>query len=106
MDVTVVRYTTKPDTADENQALIEKVFGELDAHCPSGLRYASFRLADGVSFVHIASVETNDGTSPLTASAAFADFVRGVNDRCEIAPVASAATLIGSYGFGLQRDGS
>ena len=47
MSVTVVRYKTKPDRADENQALIEKVFGELNSDRPARLRYASFRLADG-----------------------------------------------------------
>ena len=70
MSVTVVRYQTKPDRADENQALIEKVFGELATSGPDGLRYAAFRLADGVSFVHVASVETADGTNPLTTTPA------------------------------------
>jgi hypothetical protein len=61
VSVVIVRYTTKPDRADENQVLIENVFGELDQHEPEGLRYASFRLADGVSFVHVA------GSRPATA---------------------------------------
>ena len=67
MSVTIVRYTTKPERADENQALIERVFAELAAAAPDGLRYASFRLADGVSFVHVASVETDDGANPLSS---------------------------------------
>ena len=58
MDVTVVRYRTKPDRADENQTLIEKVFAELHAAEPAGLEYTSYRLADGVSFVHVASIDT------------------------------------------------
>jgi hypothetical protein len=62
---TVVRYRTTPDRAEENVALIEKVFAELDASRPEGLRYASFRLGDGVSFVHVAEVDTADGTNPL-----------------------------------------
>jgi hypothetical protein len=97
MGVTVVRYTTKPERADENQALIEKVFIELDADRPAGLRYASYRLADGVSFVHVAAVDTDDGTNPLTRTTAFAEFVRDIADRCEEAPVASDAALVGSY---------
>ena len=72
MTVNVVRYETKPDRADENQALIEKVFAALANDGPAGLRYASFRLADGVSFVHVASVSTDDGTNPLTATPVFA----------------------------------
>ena len=67
MSATVVRYRTKPDKGDENQALIEKVFQDLKATQPAGLRYTSFRLADGVSFVHIAIVDTADGANPLTA---------------------------------------
>jgi len=99
VSVVVVRYQTKADRADENQALIEKVFGELNADGPDGLRYASFRLADGVSFVHVASVETADGTNPLNASPAFAEFQREIGDRVEDGPVASGATVVGSYRF-------
>lgn len=71
MGVTVVRYKTKPDRADENQALVEKVFAELDAERPDGLRYQTFRLEDGVTFVHVASIETPDGANPLAAVPAF-----------------------------------
>ncbi len=99
MGVTVVRYQTKPERADENQALVEDVFAELAATGPAGLRYATFRLADGVSFIHVASVDTDDGTNPLTATPAFAAFLEGIADRCDEGPVASTATLVGSYRF-------
>ena len=97
MGVTVVRYKTKPDRAEENQALIEKVFGELDARGPAGLRYASFRLADGVSFVHVASSETEDKSSPLSQVKAFARFQENIRDRCDEAPVVSELCEIGSF---------
>jgi hypothetical protein len=99
MSVTVVRYRTKAECADENQALIEKVFAGLDADGSDGVRYASFRLADGVSFVHVASIETDDGTNPLTSSPAFSEFVWEIGDRVEEGPVASDATVVGSYRF-------
>ena len=51
MDAVVVRYQTKPEKSDENRALIERVFAELNEVHPDALRYASFRLTDGVSFV-------------------------------------------------------
>jgi len=99
VNVTVVRYQTKADRADENEALIQKVFAELEANRPAGLHYASFRLADGISFVHIAEVDTEDGTNPLTETPAFADFVRDIGERCTEPPAAAGATPIGSYGF-------
>lgn len=98
MSTTIVRYTTRPEHADQNQALVEQVFADLAAAHPAGLAYSSFRLADGVSFVHVATVDTEDGSNPLTSTPAFGEFLRGIAERCEIPPVASAAVLVGSYG--------
>jgi len=63
------------------------------------VRYAAFRLGDGVSFVHIASIDTADGSNPLTQSAAFKLFQAGIKDRCEEQPMATDLTAIGSYRF-------
>jgi hypothetical protein len=100
MGTTVVRYTTKPERADENQRLVEAVFAELAETAPAGLRYESYRLADGVSFVHVASIDTDDGSNPLVATPAFAAFLGGIADRCSQAPLALDATKIGAYGVG------
>ena len=99
MPITIVQYRTRPDRAEENQALVEAVFAELRASAPDGLRYASFRLDDGESFVHVAEVSTADGTNPLTGTAAFAEFVREIGDRCVEGPRATSASLVGEYGF-------
>lgn len=98
MSTVVVRYTPKADRADENQALVEAVFAELAATDPGGLRYATYRLADG-TFVHIADIEGEH--SPLAANDAFAKFQEGIDDRCETGqgPNPQAATLVGSYRF-------
>jgi hypothetical protein len=67
----VVRYRTKPECADENERLIRDVFAELaDVTNPMGLHYASFRLDDGVSFLHVAVIEGE--VNPLQTSKAFA----------------------------------
>lgn len=91
MSSAVVRYQTKPEAADENQRLIEKVFAELATAAPDGLRYNSFRLADGVTFVHVA-----DGEG-LTDLAAFQEFQRNLPDRLAAGPTREDATLVGSY---------
>ncbi|HEX9066534.1 MAG TPA: hypothetical protein VF843_15605 [Streptosporangiaceae bacterium] len=97
MSVTkVVRYTTKPEAAEENVRLIREVFAELAAQGPAGLRYAAFRLDDGVSFVHVATL-ADEGSNPLAASEAFAKFQRDIGSRCVQAPAAADATIVGSY---------
>jgi hypothetical protein len=96
MSTVVVRYTPKADRADENQQLVEAVFAELAETDPGGVRYATFRLADG-TFVHIATIEGDE--NPLQATAAFARFQDGIGDRCEegLGPNAQPAELVGSY---------
>ena len=59
----------------------------------------SFRLSDGVSFVHIVSVETADGHNPLIETPAFRVFNAGIQDRCEEQPVLTEMTEVGSYHF-------
>ena len=91
----VIRYRTKPECAQENERLIRQVFAELAEHHPDGLRYAAFRLDDGVSFVHVALIDGEE--NPLTMSAAFGEFQAGINDRCAECPIPADATVVGSY---------
>jgi quinol monooxygenase YgiN len=92
----LVRYKVKPDRAAENRQYIEKVFEELRAKQPDGIRYASFSLDDGVSFVHLASIETAGG-NPLSETEAFKAFQKEIKDRCEEPPVAVELNEIGTY---------
>jgi hypothetical protein len=70
MKATVVRYQAKPERADENQALVEKVFADLEARQPDGFTYKVFRLEDGVSFIHVViehEVESPDSLQSIPA---------------------------------------
>ena len=91
----MVRYKVKADRAEENTQLIQAVFAELVEKRPSGIRYNSYRLADGNSFVHIAIVEGAE--NPLFAIEAFKRFTSAIQDRCEELPVTTHFTLVGSY---------
>jgi hypothetical protein len=91
----MVRYKVKPDRAAENEALVRAVYEELAVTEPPGLRYATFRLDDGVTFVHLATVEGE--SNPLPEVAAFGRFQAGIRDRCEEPPVATEVVTIGSY---------
>jgi hypothetical protein len=92
----MVRYKVKPDRVAENEELVRAVYDELGRVEPEGLRYATFRLEDGVSFVHLA-IQTEDGPTPLAKLDAFQRFQANIRDRCDEPPAATDVNLIGSY---------
>jgi len=103
MSKVFVQYRTRNDAADENQALVEKVFAALGEGKPEGLNYTSMRLEQeeaGTVFVHIAEISTEDGSNPLAETPAFGEFQAGLPDRVVEPPLARQATLVGSYRSG------
>jgi quinol monooxygenase YgiN len=93
----MVRYRVKPDRVEENEQMVRAVYEELHRAEPGGLRYATFRLEDGVSFVHLA--ESEDAESPLTKLKSFQEFQREIGDRCDEQPVVTELSEIGSFRF-------
>src|SRR5260370_34934931 len=89
----LIRYKTKPESADENQGLVEKVYEELATRDPGGIRYATLRLEDGGSFIHIFMTDSDDTPNALGGIAAFAEFQRELPQPCAELPVAQAATV-------------
>lgn len=95
----MVRYKVKADRAAENESYISRVFEQLKRDKPPGLRYATFKLDDGVSFVHVASLEAADDRNPLRELSAFKAFTAAIRDRCEEPPSTVNLNEVGSYGF-------
>jgi hypothetical protein len=92
----IVRYRTHPEAAEENARLVQAVYSSLAEVDPGGFRYTTYRLADGVTFVHVAH---HVGTeNPLATLPAFAEFQRELGQRCVEPPAPSEATVVGSYG--------
>jgi hypothetical protein len=96
MGSSMVRYKVRPDRADENVALVQAVYEELGRERPEGLHYATFRLPDGVSFMHIV-IESDQPGRVLNEIAAFKAFTADIETRCDEPPVATEITLVGSY---------
>ena len=92
----VVRYRTRPDAAEENARLVADVYTALAEVEPDDFRYATYRLADGVTFVHVARLAGTE--NPLATLPAFAEFQRELAQRCVEQPAPSEATVVGSYG--------
>jgi hypothetical protein len=93
----LIRYKTKAETADKNQRLVEKVYEELTERDPGGVHYATVRLEDGVTFMHLFTTDSDHAANTLGGIAAFAEFLRDLPSRCAELPVAQAVTVVGSY---------
>ena len=92
----LVRYRTKPEEAEQNERLIAKVFEELRAKSPEGVRYLVLKLEDD-TFLHFVTVETEDGMSPIPRLEAFRSFQDGIAERCIEPPQSSDVTVVGDY---------
>jgi L-rhamnose mutarotase len=97
MTQVLVRYKIKPEHAAENERLVRAVYDELQRTEPGGFHYATFQLDDGVTFVHLASTDSDDGQNPLSELEAFRQFQENISDRCDEAPVVIQLREIGSY---------
>jgi hypothetical protein len=93
----MVRYKVKPEQVARNEELVRAVYAELHRDDPNGLRYATFKLPDGVTFVHLA--DTNGEGTPLTGLAAFQAFQADLRERCDEPPVLSELSKVGSFGW-------
>jgi hypothetical protein len=91
----LIRYWVKPDQVERNEELVRAVYEELHRAAPSGFRYMTFKLEDGVSFMHISESEGEE--SPLAGLAAAKEFQREIADRCDEQPVFTDLTEVGSY---------
>jgi hypothetical protein len=93
----MVRYKVKADQAARNEQLVREVYDELSRERPAGFRYATFRLDDGQTFVHLAVTEADGAANPLAGIRAFQRFQEGIADRCEEAPQVAEVQEVGSF---------
>jgi hypothetical protein len=99
MKTLMIRYKTKKDQAAANEALGHAVYDELRTRRPAGLRYGTFRLDDGVTFVHIATMETPEAGDTLTALASFKAFQKDLRARCVEGPEPVELHAVDSFGL-------
>jgi hypothetical protein len=98
--ITMVRYTVKPEAAEENARLSKAVFDEVRWNQPEKIAYGLFR--DGDEFVHVFLNLAEDCSESVTGLASFEAFQAGMGERV-LAPPAitrlAVAERIDSYGF-------
>ena len=95
----MISYKIKSDQVERNEELVRDVYEELSRVRPDGFRYATFKLEDGVTFVHIASYDEDAEFSLPRDSAAFGRFQDGIEERYDEPAVVMQTEEIGSYRF-------
>jgi hypothetical protein len=95
MEKVIVRYKLKPGRVEENEQLVKEVYKQLSLEEPEGFSYATYKLEDGLTFIHVALHEP--GSNPLPGLTAFKNFQADIKDRCDELPVVNHVTEIGSY---------
>jgi hypothetical protein len=96
MNVQMVQAKIKAESVAGVQAAATRVFAALDAAQPEGIRYGSFLLPDGETFV--ALVQLDDGVeNPLPGFAEFREFLEGVEASRAAPADVQPLTVVGSY---------
>lgn len=93
----MVTYKLRPEAFDEHVRLIKAIFDQLDAERPDNVEYKVVCLEDGLSFVHISTADTSDGSNPLPQFAAFRQFGEDIASRVATSPAPTSAEIVGTY---------
>jgi hypothetical protein len=95
--VFLLRYKVKPEHAAENERLVRAVFDEIHRAQPQGIRYSTFLLDDGLTFVNIVATETSSGLAPLGQLQAYRQIQQGKYDRFDQPPQVTELHELGTY---------
>lgn len=96
MKTHMLQYTLNAEQVAKHEELLRDAFAGLEGDRPPGLRYSTFKLADGVSFVHLISHD-KAGHGPLPRIEALRDAHAGIRERCVEPPVRTELSEIGEY---------
>lgn len=86
MKAVKVQYTVKPDYVEQNKANIKKVMDAINANPIEGMRYTSFILGDGQTFVHINMAKDGETLSKLNEVEEFNAFRQQLKASEPISP--------------------
>ncbi len=93
----MIRYTLRPERVAENEQLVRMIIDQLRDLEPSGMRYAVYRLDDGVTFIHLISHGAGAGHLPGRKLDALRAFHGGLHERCIEPPIRVELSAIGEY---------
>lgn len=96
MGLMMVRARVEADSVDEIEAAGSKVFSALYRERVQGIRYATCRLPDGVTYLNL--LQLDDGIrNPLPALPEGKEFQANLNRWLAEPATSESLTVIGSY---------
>jgi hypothetical protein len=96
MRLMMVRAKIKADSIDEIEAAGRKLFSAIDREQLQGIRYASCRLPDGVTYLNL--LELEDGIeNPLLALPEAKEFQENLKSWLAERATSESLKVVGSY---------
>jgi hypothetical protein len=98
VSVMMLRTKVRPEYAAEAETGVKALFEALAEARPEGIKYSSYRLADGVTYIVV--LEVADGVeNPLPQIEAFRQFQASLKGWLAEPPAPDQLEVIGSYQF-------
>lgn len=96
MSVLMIHAKVKEEHVAATEASAEKMFAAVSQAQPEGIRYASLKLPDGVTFVALLEIE--EGVeNPLPTIPEWREFGENLESWREEPPTVEQAQVVGSY---------
>ena len=86
MKTVMVQYTVKPEFVETNRSNISNVMAELRQINDAGIKYSTFILEDGQTFIHFAMFRDEDGQKKLNELESFKKFGAELKASGPLAP--------------------
>lgn len=96
MSLRMVRARIQAGKTEEMEQAVKEMFAAIDAAQPAGVRYASCRLPDGVTYVVLLQLD-DDASNPLAAVPVFNEVQAKIQSWLDGPPAVEELTPVGSY---------
>lgn len=97
MKIVRVQYTTSPEYAATNQENIRQIVNELRQLNHPGIKYSTYLLPDGKTFMHFDQFENEEAHQVLQSLESFKKFSAELwASRLEVEPKLELPTLVAS----------
>ncbi|MFJ4777979.1 hypothetical protein [Streptomyces sp. NPDC088762] len=93
----MIRYTVRPERVEQSVALLRAVYADLERARPRGLRYETFRLDGGGSFLAVIESEGDPVAAPHHRLASFQRYRAALSEICTEPPAVTYLDQVGSY---------